>query len=581
MAKIKIKVLGGPLPRKRDLLANALYGAEIRVLRYIAIQDGYLALIDNDIQAEKLFSKDVVLSLEKLGFSPVLPVDMKAKLTLVFKKLDRQVVNESPLDIEDEITAAFPEAQVDNIFVMKANHIIKVRFTDHATAKAIKEKGMYLFKLYVAPWQIEFERYTPIRQCMNCFGYGHLKNHCKEEKRTRCTECGSSTHSFRDCRSQVKKCLNCGGAHRTFANSCPMRKEAMKTSQEKSKEKEKEKETRPIRAVAQKAAQETVQATTNAWKPLINQVRQDIKQKTPDPTIHLALPDNLSKEILVVLLHAHLQNLIAPEKGFRHHAKAALANNNLPDLDLGDSNSWGILKVIEPPTMTIQAPPEPQPQRPQPPQVQAPPQPQRPQPSQVQAPQPQPQRPQTVRVQVQEPQPAQMSEPQPAEAQTAAPQSSPQESSPTSAPPTTGPSVRPKYIHIPSEAETRDILSDTPLDTPGPPPPTPDQTEPGHSHVDDEGMERLMDGTATDPTYYGIRLFAENPKKYEYSDRYEIGQEIINKRIKWLLTKEEHAIVVTIKKLHHHLKEGNLQVTNEMIERCDNMHSIHNGYLIE
>lgn len=90
-----------------------------------------------------------------------------------------------------------------------------------------------------------------------------------------------------------------------------------------------------------------------------------------------------------------------------------------------------------------------------------------------------------------------------------------------------------------------------------------------------------MDGTATDPTYYGIRLFAENPKKYEYSDRYEIGQEIINKRIKWLLTKEEHAIVVTIKKLHQHLKDGNLKVTNGMIERCDNMHAIHNGFLIQ
>nr|XP_027218976.1 uncharacterized protein LOC113811438 [Penaeus vannamei] len=344
----------------------------------------------------------------------------------------------------------------------------------------------------------------------------------------KCTECGSSTHSFRDCKSQVKKCLTCGGAHRTFANSCPKRKEAMKTSQEKSKEKEKE-ETRPIRAVAQKAAQETVQATTNAWKPLINQVRQDIKQKNPDSVIHLALPDNLSREILVVLLHAHFQNLIAPEKGFRYHAKAALANNNLPDLDLGDSNSWGILKVIEPPTMTVQAPPEAQPQRPQ-----------------------------TVRVQVQEPQLAQTSEPQPAEAQTVAPQSSPQESTPTPAPPTTdpspGPSVRPKFIHIPTEAEARDIRSDTPLDTPGPPPPTPDQTEPGYSHVGDEGMERLMDGTATDPTYYGIRLFTVNTTKYEYSDRYEIGQEICNKRIKWLLTKEEHAIMVTIKKLHYHIK---------------------------
>jgi len=288
---------------------------------------------------------------------------------------------------------------------MKPNHLIKVRFSDHATAKQVKEKGIYLFKVYVVPWQIEFERFTPVRQCMNCFAYGHLKTTCKAEKKSRCTECGSNTHSFRECKSSVKKCLNCGGAHRTFANSCPTCKEAMKVSLEKIREKEKE--TKPYRVVAQKAAQETVQATTNAWKPLINQVRQDIKHTKSEPSIHLALPNDLSKEILVVLMHAHLQNLISPEKGIWHHARAALEANNLPPLDLGESDSWGILKVIKPPVQTAQAQSEqPLPQTPMP------------QPVQAQSAEPLP---------TQAPQPAtsQTLEPQSAEAQTLEPESVP------------------------------------------------------------------------------------------------------------------------------------------------------------
>ncbi|XP_037798876.1 proteoglycan 4-like [Penaeus monodon] len=44
--------------------------------------------------------------LKNLGFTPVLPPDMKAKLTLVFKRLDRHVVNEPESAIADEIMAA-------------------------------------------------------------------------------------------------------------------------------------------------------------------------------------------------------------------------------------------------------------------------------------------------------------------------------------------------------------------------------------------------------------------------------------------------------------------------------------------
>lgn len=60
------------------------------------------------------------------------------------------------------------------------------------------------------------------------------------------------------------------------------------------------------------------------------------KQK---PIIILSLPNDLLKEMHVVLLHAHMQNITAPQMGFRYHAWGVLAQNNLFDLDVSQSDS--------------------------------------------------------------------------------------------------------------------------------------------------------------------------------------------------------------------------------------------------
>ena len=43
----------------------------------------------------------------------------------------------------------------------------------------------------------------------------------------RCTFCGEG-HKQTDCRATVPKCINCGGAHRTLAAACKIRKEIIK-----------------------------------------------------------------------------------------------------------------------------------------------------------------------------------------------------------------------------------------------------------------------------------------------------------------------------------------------------------------
>lgn len=53
-----------------------------------------------------------------------------------------------------------------------------------------------------------------------------------------CSECGSSTHGWRECSAPVKKCLNCDGTHSTLATRCPKRKEIINKKRKADQNKE-------------------------------------------------------------------------------------------------------------------------------------------------------------------------------------------------------------------------------------------------------------------------------------------------------------------------------------------------------
>ncbi|ROT69820.1 AP-like endonuclease/reverse transcriptase [Penaeus vannamei] len=65
----------------------------------------------------------------------------------------------------------------------------------------------------------------------------------------------------------------------------------------------------------------------------MKEIKEDKKERK-EPQVILQLPDDLSVGIMTALIHAHLQNIMEPGLGFRHHAKKVLKKNNLPDLDL-------------------------------------------------------------------------------------------------------------------------------------------------------------------------------------------------------------------------------------------------------
>jgi len=290
----------------------------------------------------------------------------------------------------------------------------------------------------------------------------------------------------------------------------------------------------------------------------LNQVCQDIKNQEKQEPLNLILPNNLSKEITIILVHAHLKNLMDPTKGFRQHAKEALEKNNLPPLDLGDSDSWGILKIIPPPSKPTSP---------------------------------------SSHVRALDNQVNQIMEDTTQAVQTNREETSFQPAE-TPAKPiedqqtheqnketrNTQPSVRPKQKQQQTQTHPKDrsrstsrckYKKDKEKKRPGSD--NEQQTTP-QSHPKPNSPERLMDGTAREASFYGVRLYTPNPQNFDHQDTTKIGLEIAKGNMKWLYTNTNYGDMVTANNIHKHLIAGEMNLTHTPILKYTNINELQNGF---
>lgn len=90
----------------------------------------------------------------------------------------------------------------------KCSGRIKLGFRNHALPDKIKIWGHWV---YVEPPR------ALIRQCTNCFRFGHLATKCRRETQA-CSRCYTSHSAAIEC--DLKRCLNCGGNHQAMSDEC-------------------------------------------------------------------------------------------------------------------------------------------------------------------------------------------------------------------------------------------------------------------------------------------------------------------------------------------------------------------------
>ena len=124
-----------------------------------------------------------------------------------------------------------------------------------------------------------------------------------------CSKYGQEGHRWSDCTTEVKKCFNCAGAHRTLAMSCPVKKEAIQQTRERTQNQKKAEQAKQYNEVARTIAKQTIE--------------------TQPPKTKIVLQHDLSHTVLTACILAHLNNIAEPGS-LNRHLNHLLRKNNPP-----------------------------------------------------------------------------------------------------------------------------------------------------------------------------------------------------------------------------------------------------------
>lgn len=310
MARIKIKHRLDPNDRQtKQKLLETLAQGNINICNLITTRDGSIVAVtatEND--ADLLLKTNMINTLQKEGFEPILPPEVRARRTIICYGIDELIYDHSKNDIEDEIEEKNPWAIVKNCYKFppanKGTQLIKIEFEDAAMATKAEESGLRLFNMSIAGHQIKREKYTQLKTCMRCYKIEeHTTAQCPQPQDFKvCSECASQDHTWRHCKSNQKKCVNCGQGHRTLAMACPKRKEALKEAQQTFRNN-------------QGNYAKVASANINNDTPKLNTVN---------------ITDNVTT-MLFCLYSAHMMNAVQPGS-FQQHLDILTTANKLPRL---------------------------------------------------------------------------------------------------------------------------------------------------------------------------------------------------------------------------------------------------------
>jgi ribosomal protein L40E len=180
--------------------------------------------------ADVIFTVNCLTALKAVNCTPIMPMSLKAQRSILVRGCQDDIYDNSADDIKNELIDHNEWLTVTDVFKFPNAKLIKITCINQEIASRSLINGLKMFHLYVPPRDIQREEYFDIPICYKCYALNdHSAKECeKPAGYTVCSTCSSADHSFKNCLSLVKCCLNCDGPHSTLAYSCPNRKEIIK-----------------------------------------------------------------------------------------------------------------------------------------------------------------------------------------------------------------------------------------------------------------------------------------------------------------------------------------------------------------
>lgn len=239
MARLKIKSANARDPNKKTELLGILSSNEVYATRIITANDGFVILTYNDEELDKVFKSNTLKQLQEKNYSPVTPPQLKASRSILIFRVDNYIFSHSEPEIKEEIINGNEWVEdINQIYKFPNSNTLKVTFQETTKAQKAQEYGLKMFDMRISPHSIEQDTFLNLVTCMKCYQVeDHTTRNCPKEATYKiCSCCSSLDHTWQECKTEKKTCINCQGEHVSVAMQCPIRKEAMNKKRREMKE---------------------------------------------------------------------------------------------------------------------------------------------------------------------------------------------------------------------------------------------------------------------------------------------------------------------------------------------------------
>lgn len=228
-AKVKIKAIKSSAIRIKIL--GACSGNGIKVTRLLEVDEGYLMHCVSVEDLDNLFDNKVQATLTSIGVKCILPAELRAKRSVIVRRLDISIYERSEAELLAEIVSKNSWAEVVEIYKFPNSKTMKIQFISSAVAQRCLSNGLSLFYLHISGSDMTADQVVPILTCYKCYSLeDHITSKCpKQESFMVCSVCASNEHTWRDCKTSIKRCVNCYGNHNSLSMQCPRRKAIIKS----------------------------------------------------------------------------------------------------------------------------------------------------------------------------------------------------------------------------------------------------------------------------------------------------------------------------------------------------------------
>ena len=291
MPRIRIRDLNPQQGNRKALLWNKLMSLNLLIYTIKQPNSQTFILITSDDIVDRMLSSNIKDKLKQDHFEVFTPPEYNANRTVVLRNIDSLISEIDTEELKNDLERRNEWLKVNEVIkIPNVPKILKLRLETTEMVKKAEDSGILIWNQSIPPSSVQKEIYIFLNICYKCYSFEHKTENCPTPNVIICSECAAPSHTFRECTSTTKKCINCEGEHRTLAARCPIRKNLLKEKERNIRERSRSRSKSRQRTYAQATA------TTN--------------EKTKEVSSGITREDHV--KIVSSITYAHLVEGILP-----------------------------------------------------------------------------------------------------------------------------------------------------------------------------------------------------------------------------------------------------------------------------